>query len=65
MGTLLECGWRVRLHHQNGQHTLSELQLLSQGKCMEELEDTQELLREMTDSQLLRKIRGFEVCNLE
>ena len=39
MGSLLECGWRVRLHRQSGPHTLSELRLLSQGRHREETKE--------------------------
>ena len=36
MGSLLEYGLHVRLHHQSGPHTPSELHLLNQVRHMEE-----------------------------
>ena len=56
MGILLECGWRERLHHQSGQRTLSELQLLSQGRYKGELEEAKELSWWMAELLEERKI---------
>ena len=43
MGTHPECEWHVRLHHQSGQRTLSQLHLLCQVRDREG-QETQELL---------------------